>query len=59
MYNELLERRYAPGKRQNSFYVDLPEVESYERRMNALDGFSGYTYYLDDTNQKLVQEKMK
>lgn len=59
MYNETLERRYAPGKRRNSFYMDLPRLENYERRMEALDGFLGYTYYIDEVNQRLVQEKMK
>lgn len=59
MYEDILERRYAPGKRQNSFYMDLPRLESYERRMEALDEFPGYTYYIDRGSQKLVCEKLR
>lgn len=58
MYNEVLERRYAPGKRQNSFYMDMPRLEYYERRMKALGECAGYTYHIDESGQKLVQEKI-
>lgn len=57
MYNEAWEKRYSPGKRKNSFYMDQPKVKSHEKRMEALDRFSGYTYYLDGSGSKLIREK--
>lgn len=59
MYSEFMEKRYAPGKRKNSFYMDMPRLEGYEKRMEDLDDALEYTYYIDDSNRKLVQETIQ
>lgn len=58
MYNERLRKRYAVGKRNNSFYMDMPRVEGYEKRMEILSELSGYTYHIDRSSNRLVQENI-
>lgn len=56
LYNGSNGKRYAPGKRRNSFYMDIPEPKEHEEWMEVLDKHPGYTYHIDDSGKTLVRE---
>ncbi len=54
-----LEKRYAPGRRMNSFFVDMPYVENKRKKASVESGnVLEYTYYMD-SDGNLIKEKLK
>ncbi len=58
MLNEQLEQRYAPGRRENSFFVDTPDEKRDRLSFATMEGFHTYAYYPDLKTGKLVREHM-
>lgn len=57
MLNEKIEERYAPGRRENSFFMDMPVKKRKERKSApiAANRIAGYTYYIN-ANGDLIRE---
>ncbi len=54
-----LEQRYAPGRRENSFFVDMPVAKKEKQYASvAANHLFEYTYYVD-SDGKLIKEKLK
>ena len=52
-------QRYASGKRENSFFMEMPVVEKKRTRASvAADEIFEYTYYVD-TDGRMIKEKLK
>lgn len=53
-----LEQRYAPGRRENSFFEDMPVIKKEKRQSSSSDEhLFEYTYYID-SDGKLIKEKL-
>lgn len=59
MTKEFLEKRYKPGRRENSFYMDMPEDTNSEEYAIYERGFVGYSYHIDKATGSLVQDELK
>ena len=56
---EQTRQRYASGKRENSFFMEMPVVEKKRTRSSvAVDDIFEYTYYAD-TDGRMIKEKLK
>lgn len=56
---EQLEKRYVPGRRENSFFMDMPIIEKNRKRASvASENIFEYTYYVD-SDGSLIKEKLK
>lgn len=59
MTKEFLEKRYKPGRRENSFYMDMPgSAKSKEYAIYSRD-FTGYSYHIDKATGSLVRDVLK
>ena len=55
---EQLRQRYAPGRRENSFFVDASYVEQdKDNGSEAAEDIFEYTYYMD-SDGSLIKEKI-
>lgn len=54
-----LEQRYTPGRRENSFFVDMPYVKN-KRKKEPVGSNSviEYTYYVD-SDGNLIKEVLR
>lgn len=53
-----LEQRYAPGRRENSFFVDMPVIKKEKNQSSSSDEhLFEYTYYID-SDGTLIKEKL-
>jgi len=53
------EARYAPGRRENSFFMEMPSVEKKRKRTSRpLESSFEYTYYVD-SDGSLIKENLK
>ncbi len=61
MDNELLEleERYALGRRKNSFYTDMSEMEKPYGSSMILGDFSDYTYNYDINSKKVIRTEIE
>ena len=56
---EFLEKRYKPGRRENSFYMDMPgSAKSKEYAIYSRD-FAGYSYHKDKSTGSIVPDELK
>lgn len=54
-----IEERYAPGRRENSFFVDMPVIKRKRKFASvAKENIFEYTYYID-SDGSLIKEKLK
>ncbi len=54
-----LKERYAPGKRKNSFFEEMPAVETKQDRNPVVTGgVFRYAYYTD-SDGSLVKERLR
>lgn len=52
-------QRYASGKRENSFFMEMHVMEKKRTRASvATDDIFEYTYYVD-TDGRMIKEKLK
>lgn len=58
--NEKIKERYAPGRRENSFFMDMPVKKRKKRKTAsvAVERITGYTYYIG-SNGDLIREAIK
>lgn len=58
MNREQAEKRYAPGSRRNSFFMDMPFIDKKEHKSSSvLEKNFEYTYYVD-SDGSLIKEKL-
>lgn len=60
--NELkeLEKKYAPKRRENSFYMDMSAMNQPAGSSKYLGNFTGYSaFYLDNASQKIMRTELK
>lgn len=58
MFSEKLEERYMPGRRKNSFFMDMPDRKKQTGSSKMPKALSGYSYYIQNDTGKLVREMM-
>ena len=58
--NNELQKRYTPGRRENSFFVDMPVKKKKRRKRSSvtLKNTFEYTYY-SDLDGNIIREKLK
>lgn len=59
MLSERLEERYMPGRRKNSFFMNMPNRKKQGGSSVISKDFAGYSYYIQKDTGKLVRETMR
>lgn len=59
MTKEFLGKRCKPGRRENSFYMDMPGSAKSREHAIYERGFVGYSYHIDKATGSLVRDELK